>query len=154
MASSIESKKSRSKLGSLGGLRTAIIGGSIQEQPQRETRFGDKRSQEQGRSGNHEGRPGRKGKKAEAAAFLATTQGFWKSINQSIKSITSSYLDSPATPCGWGGVRVVVVSAKDSTTPSLWVGGVELCQVSSDREITSVVHSHPPSHYIRKHALG
>ena len=41
MASRIENKKSRSKLGSLGGLRTAIIG-RIQEQPPRETRFGDK----------------------------------------------------------------------------------------------------------------
>ena len=31
-------------------------------------------------------------------------------------------------------------------------GGVKFLQI--DRKITSVVHSHPPSHYIRKHAPG
>ena len=38
---------------------------------------------------------------------------------------------------GWGGVG--------------W-GGVKFLHI--ERKITSVVHSHPPSHYIRKHASG
>ena len=34
------------------------------------------------------------------------------------------------------------------------VGGVMDKFLHIERKITSVVHSHPPSHYIRKHAAG
>ena len=33
-----------------------------------------------------------------------------------------------------------------------WGGDVKFLHI--ERKITSVVHSHPPSHYIRKHASG
>ena len=102
MASSIESKKSRSKLGSLGGLRTEII--SILEQPQRETRFGDKRSQEQGRGGNHEGRPGRKGRKAEAAAFFCDHTRILEISKPINKKYNFQLSGQPCHPLwvGWG----------------------------------------------------
>ena len=50
-----------------------------------------------------------------------------------MSAIASGHLRS----VGWGGVG--------------W-GGVKFLHI--ERKITSVVHSHPPSHYIRKHASG
>ena len=75
---------------------------------------------------------------------------------------------------GWGGVGVIafiehrlryvsvnafieVAHMLDATPLMGWVGwgGVKVLHI--ERKITSVisvVHSHPPSHYIRKHAPG
>ena len=72
---------------------------------------------------------------------------------------------------GWGGVGwgcqrslklhtccmlrncVSVASAHVlDATPVMGWGGVKFLHI--ERKITSVVHSHPPSHYIRKHASG
>ena len=68
-----------------------------------------------------------------------------------------------ATPLGlgWGGVGMLtflelgrMVDATghmvDATPLGLGWGGVKFLHI--ERKITSVVHSHPPSHYIRKHA--
>ena len=61
---------------------------------------------------------------------------------------------------GWGGVGWGVMSSltlharwmfRDTLGWGGW-GGVKFLHI--ERKITSVVHSHPPSHYIRKHAPG
>ena len=53
---------------------------------------------------------------------------------------------------GWGvdSIRFPLPSALSTS----WKdgGGVKFLHI--ERKITSVVHSHPPSHYIRKHAPG
>ena len=46
---------------------------------------------------------------------------------------------------GWGGVGC-------DRSVGLGGGGAKFLHI--ERKITSVVHSHPPSHYIRKHAPG
>ena len=45
-----------------------------------------------------------------------------------------------------------VVGVGGGDTREGWVVGVKFLHI--ERKITSVVHSHPPSHYIRKHAPG
>ena len=45
-----------------------------------------------------------------------------------------------------------VVGVGGGDTREGWVVGVKFLHI--ERKITSVVHSHPPSHYIRKHASG
>ena len=57
---------------------------------------------------------------------------------------------------GWGGGMITfldVAHMADATSRTVWgMGGVKFLHI--ERKITSVVHSHPPSHYIRKHAPG
>ena len=47
----------------------------------------------------------------------------------------------------WGGGGVQGLDTEDRV-------GVRVKFLHIERKITSVVHSHPPSHYIRKHAPG
>ena len=56
---------------------------------------------------------------------------------------------------GWGGMMTFCAldNMSDATQHhGLGWGGVKFFHI--ERKITSVVHSHPPSHYIRKHAPG
>ena len=135
VASRIENKKSRSKLGSLGGLRTAIIGAHSRAAAKgnKVWRQAGGGSQEQGRGGNHEGRPGRKGKKAEAAAFLATTQGFWETSKPIIKKYNFQLSGQRCHPAGGVGFVLWWCLQKIAPLPPCGWVGVGLCQGSSDR---------------------
>ena len=59
--------------------------------------------------------------------------------------------------CGWGGVGAMITFLElanmvDATQDLGWGwGGVKFLHI--ERKITNVVHSHPPSHYIRTHAF-
>ena len=53
---------------------------------------------------------------------------------------------------GWGGVGWGGVGWGGVGWGGVGWGGVKFLHI--ERKITSVVHSHPPSHYIRKHAPG
>ena len=52
---------------------------------------------------------------------------------------------------GWGLIGWVVGVGGGDTREG-WVVGVKFLHI--ERKITSVVHSHPPSHYIRKQPPG
>ena len=54
---------------------------------------------------------------------------------------------------GWGGVGMLPLWNLH-TCSSRSGGSVRVKFLHIERKITSVVHSHPPSHYIRKHASG
>ena len=59
---------------------------------------------------------------------------------------------------GWGDVNVHVHLHHEVDATSRqgwgWGGWGDVKFLHIERKITSVVHSHPPSHYIRAHALG
>ena len=56
---------------------------------------------------------------------------------------------------GWAGMITSLALAHmlDAAQVMGWGGGGDK-YLHIERKITSVVHSHPPSHYIRKHAPG